>query len=89
VRNLRFVKSIILLVSVLFSLAASAQEDTLVLKKSFIGHKDGIECITVSPTGKYFATGGSQGNVILWDTTGSRVREFKGHSTKVTHIAFD
>ncbi len=86
---IRFVKSVLVLVSVLFSLPTSAQEDTLVLKKSFLGHKDGVECITVSPTGKYFATGGSQGNVILWDTTGSRVREFKGHSTKVTHIAFD
>lgn len=83
------IKSILILVSVLFSFWASAQEDTLVIKKSFLGHKDGIECITVSPTGKYFATGGSQGNVILWDTSGTRVREFKGHSTKVTHIAFD
>lgn len=84
-----YIKSVIVFVSVLLSVVVFAQDDTLVIKKTFLGHKDGIECITVSPTGKYFATGGSQGNVILWDTAGSRVREFKGHSTKVTHIAFD
>lgn len=89
VYELRFIKSVILLVLVVLSSCVSAQDDTLVIKKTFLGHKDGVECITVSPTGKYFATGGSQGNVILWDTSGNRVREFKGHTTKVTHIAFD
>lgn len=66
-----------------------AQEDTLVIKKTYSGHKDGVECITLSPNSKYFASGGSAGNVILWDTSGSRIRDFKGHNTKVTHIAFD
>ena len=80
---------IVFTVCLLLPLFLSAQDDTLILKKSYLGHKDGIECITVSPTGKYFATGGSQGNVILWDTSGTLVREFKGHSTKVTHISFD
>jgi len=78
-----------LFIAVLLSFFASAQDDTLVIMKSFLGHKDGVECLTLSPTTKYFASGGSTGNVILWDTSGTRIREYKGHSTKVTHIAFD
>lgn len=86
----KFIKSVILFTSVVYCFVATAQEgDTLVIKKTFLGHKDGIECLSLSPTGKYFASGGSTGNVILWDTSGSRVREYKGHSTKVTHISFD
>lgn len=86
---LQFLKPVSLLFLLLISCAASAQEDTLVIKKTYLGHKDGIECLSLSPTGKYFASGGSTGNVILWDTSGTRIREYKGHTTKVTHIAFD
>lgn len=81
--------SLVFVFSFLLITACFAQDDTLVITKTFSGHKDGVECLSLSPTGKYFASGGSTGNVILWDTAGARVKEYKGHSTKVTHIAFD
>ncbi len=88
-QSTKILKTFLFFLCLLKVITVAAQEDTLVIKKSYTGLKDGVECISLSPTQKYFASGGSTGNVVLWDTSGSRIREYKGHSTKVTHIAFD
>lgn len=57
--------------------------------RGYQGHNDQVEFVTFSRDGKYFASGGSKGTVILWNTeTGQLVRRYNGHPSKVNHIAF-
>lgn len=57
------------------------------------GHYDEIQALAFSPDGKYLASGGKDGKVIIWDlTTGKLFREMKAHGDKgvtgVTTVIF-
>lgn len=80
-----------LLLSVPAMLFAQAEKDSVEMEqiRGFEAHKDEVEFVTFSKDGKYFASGGSKGTVILWNTaSGQVVRRYNGHPSKVNHIAF-
>ena len=75
------------------------QVDPLTVKLCFFGHQDGTYSIAFSPNGKLLASGGSQFTdtmltigppVNIWSVeTGELVKQFKGHSTFVSAVAFN
>lgn len=55
----------------------------------FIGHLTGVLATAFSPTGSTFASGGSDGRIVLWDaSSGGIVRNLAGHSRPVNGLAF-
>ena len=53
------------------------------------GHSRGIASLTISPDGRWLASGGEGGEVKLWDLqTGREVRSFTGLRNSVTSVAF-
>ncbi len=54
-----------------------------------IGHLTGVLAVAFSPAGNTFASGGSDGRIVLWDAvSGGIVRNFSGHSRPVNGLAF-
>jgi WD40 repeat protein len=53
------------------------------------GHRIGVASLTISPDGRWLASGSEKGEVKLWDlTTGQEVRSFVGLRNSVTSVAF-
>ena len=58
---------------------------TLTLK----GHTRGVNSITYSPDGKYFASGSEDKTIKIWDANrGRELRTLKGHAGGVTSVTF-
>jgi WD40 repeat protein len=52
------------------------------------GHTDIVTSVAITPDEKYVITGGADKTVRLWDaTTGKEIRQFTGHTGKVTGVA--
>jgi len=56
---------------------------------SFLKHEDEIESLTLSPDGKYLASGGIDGKVLLWNLKrGVFISRFASHPDYVAHLRF-
>jgi len=57
--------------------------------KRFTDHTDWINAIAISPNGKYLATGGGDNLINIYETkTWTKVATLKGHSSRVSVLAF-
>jgi WD40 repeat protein len=57
--------------------------------RRFIGHKDAVGAVALSPDGRFALSGSADETVRLWDVeTGKELRLFKGHSVAVDSVAF-
>ncbi len=56
---------------------------------AFVGHKEGVSCVAVSPDGQTLATGGVDGSLLLWEIASARLRHrLVGHQSGVHGLAF-
>jgi len=70
-------------------IAWSVSEKEVVKKWSIEAHSQVVRSISVSPDGKWLATGGRDGKARLWSAdTGERLREFSGHSGQIFATIF-
>ena len=61
-----------------------------ILLEKITGHTGVIQCICISPDGKFIVTGSDKGEVILWNAELAQpVKKFVGHTKAVTCCAFD
>lgn len=59
------------------------------IRKFPVGHLDYIWCASLSPDGRYVASGSGDKTVKLWDmATGAEIRTFRGHHDKVGFVNF-
>lgn len=60
------------------------------LERTLQGHEGQVQNIRFSPNGKIIAGGGSDGQIILWETSTGRVlRKMKGHAKTVYEVTFN
>ncbi len=58
--------------------------------RRFQGHADTVYCASLSPDGKWLASGSYDRTAILWDAaTGELIREFRGHNGAIYDLDFD
>ena len=59
------------------------------LVKTFVGHKDSLYCVAISPDAKVLATGGYDNQIKLWSLgDGKELRTLDGHNGAVFEVAF-
>jgi WD40 repeat protein/mono/diheme cytochrome c family protein len=59
------------------------------LIRAFVGHKDAVYSVAVSPDGHLLATGSYDQKITLWDVdTGKPVRDLEGHNAAVVSLSF-
>ena len=56
--------------------------------KTFTGHSDHVNSVTLSPDGKTIAAGSWDKTVNLWSVDGRELITFTGHSDSVPSVAF-
>jgi WD40 repeat protein len=58
--------------------------------RRFVGdHTGGVMTQDISPDGSYLISGGTNGDLILWDyATGEQIRQFSGHTTTIWNAFF-
>jgi len=57
--------------------------------RTFIGHKDSVSSLAISPDGKYVISGCSDSTLKLWKiNTGECIRTFNGHRHAVRSVAY-
>jgi len=57
--------------------------------RTYAAHQDEVTYAVFSKDGSTFASGGSEGTVLLWSTaSGQIIQKFEGHPSKVNYIAF-
>jgi len=66
---------------------------SLELVQTLVGHDGGVECVTVSPSGSHFASGGSDGKVMIWSEPGeggewARVQVLEDHTRGIHAVCF-
>ena len=54
----------------------------------FNGHKTSVDSVAFSPDNQYIASGGTDGEIILWDIKGNPIHSLKGHKDIVYSIDF-
>ena len=60
------------------------------LSAIFAGHVDFVNGLSFSPDGKFLASAGAEGRILLWDVkTGKQIRALAGHSDEVNAVAFN
>jgi WD40 repeat protein len=53
------------------------------------GHKHTVTCLVYAPRGDLLASGGKDGNVVLWDVAANKAKAtLAGHKEMVTAVAF-
>ena len=63
------------------------------LVQTLVGHDCAVLCVTVSPSGSHFASGGDDGKVIIWSEPGgggelARVQVLEDHTTAILAVRF-
>ncbi|MBK7706640.1 MAG: PD40 domain-containing protein [Acidobacteria bacterium] len=53
-----------------------------------MSHDKGVSFVAYSPRGTHFATGGTDGSVVIWNALGSEIARFASHQGQVAHLAF-
>ena len=66
---------------------------SLELVQTLVGHTGGVRCVTVSPSGSHFASGGSDGKVMIWSEPGeggewARVQVLEDHTSTIWAVCF-
>jgi len=66
---------------------------SLELVQTLDGHNGDVECVTVSPSGSHFASGGTDGKVIIWSEPGeggewARVQVLEEHTDRIRAVCF-
>jgi len=66
---------------------------SLELVQTFVGHNGGVRCVTVSPSGSHFASGGDDRKVMIWSELGeggewARVQVLEDHTGNVRAVCF-
>jgi len=66
---------------------------SLELVQTLVGHDSIVWCVTVSPSGSHFASGGDDGKVMIWSEPGegdewARVQVLEDHTHKVRAVCF-
>jgi WD40 repeat protein len=60
------------------------------IERTLQGHEGRVQNIRFSPNGKMIASGGSDGQIILWEVaTGRIIRKMKGHAKTVYEVTFN
>ena len=76
-----------LLLTLLSTISAFSQSARPEIKIQ-LGHL-AVESVAFSPDGKFFASGGGDNLVILWEiSSGKEIRTFDGHDSQVVSLAF-
>jgi len=66
---------------------------SLELVQTLVGHNGHVWCVTVSPSGSHFASGGSDGEVMIWSESGeggewARVQVLEDHTDYIIAVCF-
>jgi len=66
---------------------------SLELVQTLVGHNGYVLCVTVSPSGSHFASGGSDKKVMIWSESGeggewARVQVLEDHTYKICAVCF-
>jgi len=66
---------------------------SLELVHTLVGHVGGVECVTISPSGSHFASGGGDGKVMIWSEPGeggewARVQVLEDHTSIIFAVCF-
>jgi len=66
---------------------------SLELVQTLEGHNNVVRCVTVSPSGSHFASGGSDGKVMIWSQPGegdewARVQVLEDHTSRLNAVCF-
>ena len=66
---------------------------SLELVQTLVGHDSIVWCVTVSPSGSHFASGGDDGKVMIWSEPGeggewARVQVLEDHTSVVRAVCF-
>jgi len=66
---------------------------SLELKQTLVGHDGGVRCVTVSPSGSYFASGGEDKKVMIWSEPEeggecARVQVLEDHTDTIWAVCF-
>ncbi len=88
--NLRYARHLLMcLVASWVALSGRAQDLRLELVRTFSGHQFGIRKVVFSPDAKRFASGGTRGEIYLWDVaTGAMLKDLRGHMASVADLRF-
>jgi len=57
-------------------------------RNRFNGHQDGVWGVSLSPDGKYIATGGEDGTVKVWNLSGHQITQVEAHKGGVMSVNF-
>lgn len=79
--------------SLLFSIAGSqilfGQNLKLELIRTFNGHEHGVRRVVFAPDGAHFASGGTRGEVFIWDIDGQgQLKKLEGHYGSVSDVRY-
>ena len=63
------------------------------LVQTLVGHDGRVECVTVSPSGSHFASGGYDGKLMIWSEPGeggewARVQVLEDHTRTIVAVCF-
>jgi len=66
---------------------------SLELVQTLVGHDGGVNCVTVSPSGSHFASGGGDGKLMIWSEPGvggewARVQVLEDHTDSIWAVCF-
>jgi len=66
---------------------------SLELVQTLVGHDGGVRCVTVSPSGSHFASGGEDDKVMIWSEPGeggewARVQVIEDHTGMIYAVCF-
>ena len=76
---------------VCLSVCGHSQAQKLKLKhiRTFTGHQHGVKHVEFSPDGNHFASGGTRGEVMVWDIDGTTaLKKFEGHYGSVADLRY-
>lgn len=71
------------------TLLANAQSLKLQHVRTFNGHSHGVRKVVFSPDGNHFASGGTRGELFIWDVNGEKaLKKLEGHFGSVSDVRY-